>query len=253
MRDKRGRTHLCMQLNMVMENCRGTVKASADPLHAEIFDTKRGHNCLHAACALRPPYSLKAAELVETLVQDGGYGISVPDGEGNSCLHLAAETGNKRLIKKLIDLGCDARVVNKEGRTPLHSAAAYGHAEAVLEILNQMSSPQSFAALKDSQGNTAVQLGPFWSRGNRADPLGLQLDGISIQNIVSYSLTAHSVFCILSRLWHFSSQSASSFAFFASLLCFSSQSALLIQRCLPCCFNRSQTCCLGLSLLPLPL
>ena len=159
MRDKRGRTPLMHAI----EHGHGKfvealLKASADPLHAEIFDTKRGHNCLHAACALRPPYSLKAAELVETLVQDGGYGISVPDGEGNSCLHLAAETGNKRLIKKLIDLGCDARVVNKEGRTPLHSAAAYGHAEAVLEILNQMSSPQSFAALKDSQGNTAVQL-----------------------------------------------------------------------------------------------
>lgn len=159
MRDKRGRPPLMHAVERGHSKfVAALLKAAADPLHAEMFDPKRGHNCLHAACALKSPYSLKAPELVETLVNDAGYGITVPDAAGNSCLHLAAEAGNVRLIKKLLDMGSDVRVVNKEGRTPLHSAAAFGHGESVTTLINGVSSPQSFAALQDTQGNTAEQL-----------------------------------------------------------------------------------------------
>ena len=134
------------------------LKSAADPLHAEMFDSKLGHNCLHAACALKSPYALKAANIVEILVNDAGYGLTVTDAVGNTCLHLGAEAGNARLITKLIELGIDIRVVNNEGRTPLHSACAFGQSEAVQTLLSTISSPKSFVALKDHQGNTAIQL-----------------------------------------------------------------------------------------------
>ena len=159
MRDKRGRPPLMHAVERGQGKfVAALLKAAADPLHAEMFDAKRGHNCLHAACALKSPYSLKSPELVETLVKDAGYGITVLDADNNSCLHLAAEAGSVRLIAKLLDMGRDVRTVNKEGRTPLHSAAAFGHVGAITALVHGVSSPQSFAALQDTQGNTAVQL-----------------------------------------------------------------------------------------------
>lgn len=46
-------------------------------------------------------------------------------------LHVACETGNLKLVKSLIECGCDKEVKNNYGDTPLIAATMYGQFEVV--------------------------------------------------------------------------------------------------------------------------
>ncbi len=58
-----------------------------------------------------------------------GKGIS--ESEYSSKIISAAIDGDKELLNLLITAGADVNVANKDGRTPLYLAAAYGHVECV--------------------------------------------------------------------------------------------------------------------------
>lgn len=53
---------------------------------------------------------------------------------GTNALHIASENGNLKLVKSLIDVGCDCNVKSDYGYTPLHYASKNGKYE-VVEIL----------------------------------------------------------------------------------------------------------------------
>ncbi len=60
-----------------------------------------------------------------------GEGIDQVDGAGNSPLHHAAEMGNIKIARALLDLGADINATNKRGSTPLFSAITENRKEMV--------------------------------------------------------------------------------------------------------------------------
>ncbi len=53
--------------------------------------------------------------------------IDYQDELGNSMLHVAAQNGNKRLIKMLLRRGVQINAANLQGQTALHYAFGYGY------------------------------------------------------------------------------------------------------------------------------
>ena len=74
------------------------------------------------------------------------------DSNGNSCLHYAAMGNHIDVMKYLLN---SVPAINKDGWTPLHTAAFYGHSKAVEYLL----STDNFDPLaKNNKGKTPLQL-----------------------------------------------------------------------------------------------
>lgn len=76
-------------------------------------------------------------EVVERLLSTGAANISEKASGINSCLHLAARSGNEGIIKVLLSFGAKAvlRIKDQYGRTPQDVAIANGHTH-LLELLS---------------------------------------------------------------------------------------------------------------------
>ena len=79
------------------------------------------------------------AKILETKAVD----IDVQDSKLNSALHIAAITGDAATFKILLEYGACIEIVNIDGETPLHLAAAEANKE-IVEII--------FGALYDRKG-----------------------------------------------------------------------------------------------------
>ena len=55
----------------------------------------------------------------------------------NNKLLEAAEKGDLKLVKELLDQGADLEAKDKYGRRPLHNAVYYGHLEVVKLLLDR--------------------------------------------------------------------------------------------------------------------
>ena len=62
--------------------------------------------------------------------------INLEDSEFKGILHYAAQCGQIHMIKVFSKKGLDVNIVNDEGLTPLHTAAAYGQLKTVLTLLS---------------------------------------------------------------------------------------------------------------------
>jgi hypothetical protein len=60
---------------------------------------------------------------------DWSLGMDYQDDAGNSLLHIAAQNGNKRMIKLCLRRGAPLNTQNLNGQTPLHFAFAYGYTD----------------------------------------------------------------------------------------------------------------------------
>ena len=60
---------------------------------------------------------------------------------GNTLLHSAVVHGDLPEVKRLLAAGADPRIANRDGKTPLHAAALFGHAE-IQHLLRISASPQ---------------------------------------------------------------------------------------------------------------
>lgn len=60
---------------------------------------------------------------------DWNLPIDYQDDTGNSLIHIAAQNGNKRMIKLCLKRGADVNAQNLNGQTPLHFAYSYGYNE----------------------------------------------------------------------------------------------------------------------------
>jgi ankyrin repeat protein len=69
---------------------------------------------------------------IEELVNqhDWDVPINYQDDCGNTILHIAAQNGNRRLIKFYLRRGADLNIQNTNGQTPLHFAYTYGYEKA---------------------------------------------------------------------------------------------------------------------------
>jgi len=104
-------------------------------------------------------------ERVEKLLAHGAD-VTAQDGDGDTALHGAAQTGNVDIIRMLLDKGANPNAKNKEGGTPLMWAAVHGHEEAARFLLSRGAD----ASVKDNDGITAAQ---WAARNNRANVVQL--------------------------------------------------------------------------------
>ena len=107
-------------------------------------------------------------ERVEKLLAHGAD-INMQDGDGDTALHGAAETGNVEIMRMLLDKGANPNAKNKQGGTPLMWAAVFGNDDAAKLLLSRGAE----ASLKDNDGITAAQ----WAARNKRDSMVALLRG----------------------------------------------------------------------------
>ena len=95
-----------------------------------------------------------------------GANVNLRDKDGDTALHGAAETGNVEIMRMLLDKGADPNAKNKQGGTPLMWAAVFGNDEAARLLLSRGAD----ALLKDNDGITALE---WASRNNRQSMVSL--------------------------------------------------------------------------------
>jgi ankyrin repeat protein len=55
---------------------------------------------------------------------------------GNTLLHSAVVSGDVDEVNRLLAVGADPRIANRDGKTPVHAAALLGHS-AIAELLGR--------------------------------------------------------------------------------------------------------------------
>lgn len=74
---------------------------------------------------VRLPFLEGSGTVYEKSVSDELFHLNQSDEHGNTLLHIAAQNGNSRLAKLLIEKGANPNHQNKQGQTPGHFAVAY--------------------------------------------------------------------------------------------------------------------------------
>lgn len=89
-----------------------------------------------------------------------GADVDGIDEEGNTALHMAAESGTENVVSFLVDRGADANAVNDEGDSPLHKATinnfvdiigllVTGHADVNIQVYHRELLPIQSTQHKD--------------------------------------------------------------------------------------------------------
>ncbi len=81
-----------------------------------------------------------------------GANPNLPDADGDTPLHGAAQRGNLKLLEMLLAAGAEPNAKNKLGGTALMWAAVYGHQLAARLLIEKGADP----AMKDESGMTAA-------------------------------------------------------------------------------------------------
>jgi ankyrin repeat protein len=64
---------------------------------------------------------------VKYFIEEKGADVKVVDKDGDTPLHSAASSGHWDVVKYLVEKGADVKAANKDGDIPLHLAVRYGH------------------------------------------------------------------------------------------------------------------------------
>lgn len=111
------------------------VSPAKAPLHRKHLDA-HGQTPLAKACA-RGEY-----ELVKQRLEERPDDLDFPDYAGNTPLQVASLNGHARVVKLLIDSGCNVDCMNFDRETPLLDAVENGHVEVVRLLLNAGVNPR---------------------------------------------------------------------------------------------------------------
>lgn len=79
----------------------------------------QGVNALHVASRYA-----KTTELIDIVLETDKFDINEGDNDGDTPLHYAMQSTNKRIARYLIQKGANITIANAVGITPLHMAKA---------------------------------------------------------------------------------------------------------------------------------
>jgi ankyrin repeat protein len=74
-------------------------------------------------------------DVIEFLVTRAGVDLNVRDKSGDTCAHPAASFGHEGVLRKLIELGANLDIGNRNSWTPLHFACYRRHARCVKMLI----------------------------------------------------------------------------------------------------------------------
>lgn len=74
--------------------------------------------------------------------------------QGSTMLHLAAKSGDLRIVREIIKRGGDVNEIDSAGQTPLHIAAQLGH----VQVAEQLVRDGAKVNLRDRKGATPLRL-----------------------------------------------------------------------------------------------
>lgn len=97
---------------------------------------------------------LKDAVRASRAMLERGAGVAVPDGSGNTPLHLAAATNMSELARVFLEHGAQADARNYSDATPLHLAAWFSSTEVADLLLRHGAQVDSM----DTAGNTPLHI-----------------------------------------------------------------------------------------------
>ena len=126
------------------------LEAGADPLLEEFVDAGLSRSLLHVAAGCH-----RDEEAMLPLLVKVGYDPREADGQGNTCLHLAAAAGNLNICRAAVKQGrCAVNACNGKKQTALHLAASSGSVDVAEFLIDSRADKD----LTDMDGLTAAQL-----------------------------------------------------------------------------------------------
>lgn len=90
------------------------------------------------------------------LMIDKGMSINAQGDKGMTALHWAAQKGDARLVKELMQMDADPAIKNDEGKTSLHFAAGFGKKAVVGVILQNYKNSKELVDTADRRGQRAL-------------------------------------------------------------------------------------------------
>uniref|UniRef100_A0ABD2X521 Uncharacterized protein n=1 Tax=Trichogramma kaykai TaxID=54128 RepID=A0ABD2X521_9HYME len=132
------------------------LRRGADPTQCD----DDGSSALHAVCRYGRADFLK---LFFEIVDEHGkpFRVNLPDGLGNTPLHLAVENGNVATLVMLLTRGADPNLANREGSTPLHAISRRTNNDYLIEALFRISDENRRTVrvnVSDRRGDTLLHL-----------------------------------------------------------------------------------------------
>uniref|UniRef100_A0A158PNG3 ANK_REP_REGION domain-containing protein n=1 Tax=Anisakis simplex TaxID=6269 RepID=A0A158PNG3_ANISI len=118
-----------------------------------------GDTLLHLACRKSED------EIVQLIVDRGGFDVNQTNAMGWTALHEVACNGDEKALKIMIKLQADANIHDQEDRTPLHVAAERGHTQ-VAEMLIDKFGGSIGARTRD--GSTLLHIAALYGHADTA-------------------------------------------------------------------------------------
>ncbi|CAG8190709.1 unnamed protein product [Penicillium olsonii] len=103
------------------------LERGADPLHHD----RNGLTALHWAALER------TGAVAQLIIQKAAPNLEKIDENGLSALHHAAYWGNRRMVSRLLKMGCDPNRRSHAGWCPIHQAVHGGHLEIIDLLLDR--------------------------------------------------------------------------------------------------------------------
>lgn len=112
----------------------------------------------------------------EALMNDPQWMLTIDyqDDDGNTLLHIAAQNGNKRVVKLCLRHGASLDIQNASGQTALHFAYGYNYTE----LGQYIHSKGANDSIRNDDGLTCYQQQIEWSKPTEVEPepLGTEME-----------------------------------------------------------------------------